>query len=271
MADDLSSFIQSRQLSVSWSSVIKLITNVGSIADATRLIAPPETLRPFLSLLNVLDSSQLPRIVRRDGRAFTQGEAAVLSKWLTEEDAQISRWVEDVAIAKMMNATPQSQYLATISTDGGKTARELGRFPSLAEAKDACKIAGRGKYTRSFELLSGWSLVNETDGNFGQGRIEAVAKKSDGTFLYFVIQAVTPRYSSPGLGAPGERNSRIIPQDVKIAVTLRDQGKCVQCGSQDELHYDHKIPWSRGGASTMNNIQLLCGRCNRRKGAREGI
>ncbi len=73
--------------------------------------------------------------------------------------------------------------------------------------------------------------------------------------------APTPR------GAPGERNSRVIPQNVKIAVSVRDQGKCVQCGSTDDLHFDHKVAWSRGGTNTVNNIQLLCGTCNRRKGA----
>lgn len=71
----------------------------------------------------------------------------------------------------------------------------------------------------------------------------------------------------PPRGAPGERSSRVIPQDVKIAVTVRDQGKCVQCGATEDLHFDHKIPWSRGGTNTVNNIQLLCGPCNRRKGA----
>ena len=70
-------------------------------------------------------------------------------------------------------------------------------------------------------------------------------------------------------GAVGERNTRSIPQDVKIAVSVRDQGRCVQCGSAEDLHYDHKIPWSKGGANTANNIQLLCGTCNRRKGAND--
>jgi hypothetical protein len=79
-------------------------------------------------------------------------------------------------------------------------------------------------------------------------------------------QLWVPVTSSPP-GAPGERNSRVIPQDVKIAVSVRDQGKCVQCGSAEDLHFDHKVPWSRGGANTVNNIQLLCGPCNRRKGA----
>jgi hypothetical protein len=75
--------------------------------------------------------------------------------------------------------------------------------------------------------------------------------------------------AAPGRGAPGERNSRAIPQDVRIAVSARDQDKCVQCGSTENVQFDHKIPWSRGGANTVNNIQLLCGRCNRRKGAND--
>lgn len=74
-------------------------------------------------------------------------------------------------------------------------------------------------------------------------------------------------WQPPARGAVGERNSRVIPQNVKIQVSVRDQGECVQCGSSEDLHYDHKIPWSRGGANTVNNIQLLCGPCNRRKGA----
>ena len=65
----------------------------------------------------------------------------------------------------------------------------------------------------------------------------------------------------------GERAKRSIPQDVKIAVSARDGGRCRQCGSTQQLHFDHVIPISRGGANTTANIQLLCGACNRAKGA----
>ena len=66
----------------------------------------------------------------------------------------------------------------------------------------------------------------------------------------------------------GERNKRAIPQDVKIAVSARDGGRCRQCGSTDKLHFDHVIPLSRGGSNSVANIQLLCGVCNRAKGAK---
>ena len=65
----------------------------------------------------------------------------------------------------------------------------------------------------------------------------------------------------------GERARRSISQDVKIAVSARDGGRCRQCGSTAQPHFDHVIPISRG-ANTVANIQLLCGACNRAKGAK---
>lgn len=59
---------------------------------------------------------------------------------------------------------------------------------------------------------------------------------------------------------------RIIPTWVKIEVWKRDGGKCVQCGATEDLHFDHIIPFSKGGSSnTPANIQLLCGKHNVQK------
>ena len=57
-----------------------------------------------------------------------------------------------------------------------------------------------------------------------------------------------------------------IPDGVRLFVWQRDQGKCVKCGSEEQLEYDHIIPISRGGSSTERNVQLLCEACNRGKG-----
>jgi len=61
---------------------------------------------------------------------------------------------------------------------------------------------------------------------------------------------------------------RSIPSHVKREVWRRDLGRCTDCGSQEKLEYDHIIPLSRGGANTVRNLQLLCERCNRSKGAK---
>jgi len=62
---------------------------------------------------------------------------------------------------------------------------------------------------------------------------------------------------------PGREN---IPSDVRREVWRRDGGKCVKCGSRENLEYDHIIPISRGGSNTARNIELLCESCNRSKG-----
>lgn len=58
-------------------------------------------------------------------------------------------------------------------------------------------------------------------------------------------------------------HSRIIPSAVKLEVWQRDKGQCVICGATDQLHFDHDLPYSRGGTSlTAKNIRLLCARHN---------
>lgn len=65
-----------------------------------------------------------------------------------------------------------------------------------------------------------------------------------------------------------EEHARLIPSPVKLAVWKRDQGRCVRCGSKENLHFDHILPYSKGGTSTSEkNIQLLCMKHNLQKHA----
>lgn len=64
-------------------------------------------------------------------------------------------------------------------------------------------------------------------------------------------------------------HDRAIPGDIQREVYERDKGKCVQCGSAENLHFDHILPFSKGGSSKIaTNIQLLCAKHNLRKGAK---
>jgi 5-methylcytosine-specific restriction endonuclease McrA len=61
-------------------------------------------------------------------------------------------------------------------------------------------------------------------------------------------------------------HNRIIPPQVKLTVWKRDKGKCVICGKSENLHFDHIIPYSKGGSSLVaENIQLLCAQHNLEK------
>lgn len=61
-----------------------------------------------------------------------------------------------------------------------------------------------------------------------------------------------------------------ISQQVQDKVWNRDNGRCVKCGSQENLEFDHIIPFSKGGSNTYRNLQLLCQKCNRKKSNKIG-
>lgn len=62
--------------------------------------------------------------------------------------------------------------------------------------------------------------------------------------------------------------SRRIPTEIKKIVWERDGGKCITCGANTDLHFDHVIPFSKGGSSRdPKNVQILCARHNLTKSA----
>lgn len=64
--------------------------------------------------------------------------------------------------------------------------------------------------------------------------------------------------------------SRTISRPTQFRVLKRENQVCRKCGqpvADNDIHFDHIIPWSKGGSSDENNIQLLCSECNLRKSA----
>ena len=104
-----------------------------------------------------------------------------------------------------------------------------------------------------------------------------VSKGSGGGFYYVpdptlavtIIDTAVRLWKRHLVELKANPNTQGIPEHVKKAVFYRDGGRCVQCGYSGEyIEYDHILPRSKGGKNTADNIQLLCGQCNRKKGNR---
>lgn len=58
---------------------------------------------------------------------------------------------------------------------------------------------------------------------------------------------------------------------LKVLVLMRDGNRCKLCGAKCNdgllnIHFDHIVPWSKGGETVLENLQVLCSTCNEAKG-----
>ncbi len=132
-------------------------------------------------------------------------------------------------------------------TENGKFKKAALAFKAGSQPPERVRVYEKIKdgiwsYNGVFHLEDAWTEQAEKRKVF-KFKLTAVQGEEDDT------QPV-PFKPNPG---------RMIPTSVKREVWKRDSGKCAQCGSTENLHFDHIIPWSKGGSSTdAQNIQLLC-------------
>jgi hypothetical protein len=100
--------------------------------------------------------------------------------------------------------------------------------------------------------------------------VDSYQKQVDGRSVFkFILQLTDEKIKGLEEAVELETDARLIPSEVKAQVWKRDKGKCVQCGSKEHLHFDHILPYSKGGTSRdVRNIQLLCARHNLQKSDR---
>ena len=61
------------------------------------------------------------------------------------------------------------------------------------------------------------------------------------------------------------------PEDIKLAVWEQQHHLCKSCGKEFDYEFmegDHITPWREGGRTIVENCQMLCRECNRRKGSK---
>jgi hypothetical protein len=137
-------------------------------------------------------------------------------------------------------------------TENGKFFRAAMDFKSgLRQKPELVKVyekisRGIWSYKGFFELIDA-NIVSDGKRKVFKFSLKPVAKKSFGRVVDLP-------------------HNRLIPTAVKVEVWRRDGGQCVQCGSKKNLHFDHDIPFSKGGSSlTAANVRLLCAKHNLEK------
>ena len=94
--------------------------------------------------------------------------------------------------------------------------------------------------------------------------IDAFRRRSENRYVFkFRLHLSNATLSGTRLQLTNTDNDRVVPSSVKIEVWKRDKGRCCVCGSDKDLHFDHVIPYSKGGSSRdSKNIQILCAKHN---------
>lgn len=89
--------------------------------------------------------------------------------------------------------------------------------------------------------------------------------------LDFLIQEEKPKHHPFHVKRAAMKRLRMYAnlylRDIRKDIINQDS-ICVSCGSKDKLHLDHIIPIAKGGKNKLENIQILCGKCNITKGDR---
>jgi hypothetical protein len=160
--------------------------------------------------------------------------------------------------------TPDPKLVDQPAVTPTGTASENGKFHQAAQAHkrgerppERVRVyeklqQGIWSYNGIFHLIDSWQ---ERDENRSVFKFKLVAVEGDEDLSRSVPKDLPHR--------------RVIPTLVKLVVWKRDGGKCVRCGATDELHFDHILPYSKGGTSIKpENVQLLCARHNLQKSDR---
>lgn len=123
--------------------------------------------------------------------------------------------------------------------------------------RKACEEEGLHPSQITIEKLKLWGLYSPFI-NLFQGKMSKLRE---------IVCAGLPSLENNTQKSTTNRSRPKLSNAVMSEVWIRDNGKCIQCSSIEDLEFDHIIPFSKGGSSTPENLRILCQKCNRRRGA----
>lgn len=182
----------------------------------------------------------------------------------TEEDGAVLTYEGHDVPAGVNKPNPktldQPEHLASGRlTENGKFHQAAQEYKAGLKQPDMVRVyekIKRGIWSDNgyFHLVDSW--------------VEHDGKREVFKFKLVAVESIEDDAAAEAQEPEQQMRRRIIPTSVKLEVWKRDSGKCVTCGATDELHFDHVLPYSKGGTSMKaENIQLLCARHNLEKSA----
>jgi hypothetical protein len=161
------------------------------------------------------------------------------------------------------------QYLSDL--ENYKQSREL---PDLGAARTAFEKTGSFAAIQNW-LQSGFIPFIDEDSKrslyyvFHKETVWACSKSLSAEQWQLLVERKLRReqqeldFISPNTDDTYERER--ITEEMRVEVWRRDNGRCARCGSRQRLEFDHIVPVSKGGGTTVRNLELLCELCNRTK------
>src|SRR6185503_3214513 len=156
-----------------------------------------------------------------------------------EEDGEILIYEgHDVPrnLAKIPKSVDQPDYTPRGTlTMNGKFFQAAMKYKDAKEAAELVKVYEKIKdgiwvYNGVFELVDSW--------------IEKVEKRNVFKFKLHITDKTIDQKEKRAVELKNIDHNRMIPTSVKLEVCKRDKGRCVQCSSTDNLHFDHILPYS---------------------------
>jgi len=175
----------------------------------------------------------------------------------------------------LMSVRKGAPYSDKVLDEGGTLIYEGHNIPNKKNGPDPKAVDQAGAYPSGKRTQNGWFYEAAQDFKLGKRKtpefvkvyekikggiwvfngffdlVDAWREESNGrkVFKFKLLLRDMGEMLVAADSVPLLEHTRIIPSLVKREVWKRDKGKCVLCGSSENMHYDHDLPYSKGGTS----------------------
>jgi hypothetical protein len=120
--------------------------------------------------------------------------------------------------------------------------------------------------TNSEQFLNDFIVVSILKGHFQGNKGYQLEILPSYNKLDYIFNSQDQKIESLPDKLTKNKSKRNIPLGMRYKVLRKDNFLCIACGRTTDdgvkLHVDHKVPFSLGGLTELNNLQTLCNHCN---------